>query len=471
MRQPLLTETNSKQKSRLSTVFYSLTCIFVLATAYLLFSHLSKSQHTNSSLHWFGNSIPADTPDSNRRISAIRSRLRNNAISLSNSASMYLGHEIPVGCDENLLPGCSGRGDRAKKWTEMESTAFQKRKKRAEKELEDEESKRKLAKEYAERCDKQEWALTRERNDEMWTYLKEQPILNGGPDVTTTAPGSAAARRLLSEDAASIDWKTKECDIPKPKAAEGGDAPGAEGGTTEGTPQSAVGHSKHHDPQTDIFQRVKQAVARDLLSKGFRNGHRFDAYGRNIQKVNLNARKREKQLSAEERGERYEHLTRNEEKPYRHFREETVSMNMPSRNHETAVRSVNSERRGEMMEYEARGRSRSADGRGPRKPEGDHMYRQYRHYYGARRVRNDGTPLLQEVGGGGALDEYDDDVEKETSVQKAKPKEKKKHVDEGPGDGSDILNDTQDKIDEQDGHDDYDQPVHEDDFDEDPDEE
>ena len=140
-----------------------------------------------------------------RRISAIRSRLRDNAISLSNSDSMYLGHEIPVGCDgnlhsffcskwniwcsclaflipynyknfiytwtfwETLLPDCRGRTDRAKKWTNMEQTAFQRRKRRAEQALKDEEWNRKLAKQYAERCDKQEWALTRERNDEMWT--------------------------------------------------------------------------------------------------------------------------------------------------------------------------------------------------------------------------------------------------------------------------------------------------------------
>jgi len=468
MRQPLITKTKPKESSLLSTVFYLFSCIFFLASAYLLYSHLSTHQHSNSSLDWFVNR--------DRRISAIRSRLRDNAISLSNSDSMYLGHEIPVGCDENLLPNCRGRTDRAKKWANMEQTAFQKRKRRAEQALKDEEWNRKLAKKYAERCDKQEWALTRERNDEMWTYFKEQPILNGGPDITTTAgafsppPGSAAARRLLSEEGAPVDWDKKECDIPKPKAGAGSEAPDAEGGTTEGTPQSAVGHQKYHDPQSDIFQRVKQAVAKDLLSKGLRNKHRFDAYGRDIQKVNLNSRKRNKHLSAEERGERYEHLTRDEERPYRHFREETVSMNMPSKNRETAVRSSN-ERRGEMMEYESYGRSRSADGRGPRGPEGEHMYRQYRHYYGAKRVRDDGTPLLKEVGGGGALDEYDDDVEKETSVQKTKPKKKKKHVDEGPGDGSDILDDTQDKIDDQDGHDDYDQPVHEDDFDEDPDEE
>ena len=63
----------------------------------------------------------------------------------------------------------------------------------------------------------------------------------------------------------------------------------------------------------------------------------LDAYGRDLKKLRK-LPSREKHLSAAERGERYEHLTREAPHPYKHFREEAVSRNIRKRSDEVPVR-------------------------------------------------------------------------------------------------------------------------------------
>jgi len=382
-------------------------------------------------------------------------------------------------CKKELLPNCEDRAKRAKDWDAYEKKLAEARKKRMDKELEDEEKKRKEMKTALEKCDETEDKIVKKRNEEADKFLKSLSFMQ--EKTTTAAPDG---RRSLEESAESESGAV-DCGITAP---EGGD----EGGT-EAPPQTAVGF--RHKKMTHLFERVQAAVAADLLAKrdkpsvfqvnerGLLNEHNT------VQERERERAVRKKHMSLRERGELYEREARDGRletglgSRLRHAqRSKEVAVKQQEPRRDERVSDDDEEmrmgwednsnyRRGEEYEFKEVGRASSSDGRETMDPGARERLR----YIRSRMAQRGRANLKPERGGDNSgLNAYDDDDDEEpdeAAVQARRKKEEEdKHKWDGPGDGNgdQYVDDEEDEEDLEDGRDDYNQPIHDDDFDRDP---